>query len=83
MKYRSRIEIITMILESARTGASKTKIMYKSYLSYSQLVDYLKILETNRLLTYEEGRQLYKITEKGNKFLNASSEINDLMKTKN
>ena len=31
MKYISRTEIVAMILNSANGGATKTKIMYKSY----------------------------------------------------
>ena len=41
MKNRSRTEIAANILESANGGATKTKIMYKSFLSYSQLKEYL------------------------------------------
>ncbi len=79
MKYRSRTEIITTILETAKNGTTKTKIMYNAYLSYSQLVEYMKILQENGMLTYEKGKHLYRITDKGTKFLNASHEINDLM----
>jgi predicted transcriptional regulator len=34
-----------MILESANGGATKTKIMYKAFLSYVQLKEYLAVLE--------------------------------------
>jgi len=78
MKYRSRSDITTMILESARSGATKTKLMYNAYLSYSQLVEYLKYLQQNDLLTCEQGTQLYKPTEKGLKFLNVSNELNEM-----
>ena len=78
MKYRSRSEITSMMLESARSGATKTKIMYNTYLSYSQLVEYLKYLQQNELITREEGTQLYKPTEKGLKFLNMSNELNEM-----
>ena len=37
MKYRSRTEIVAMILEAANGGATKTKIMYNAYLSYNQV----------------------------------------------
>jgi predicted transcriptional regulator len=37
MKYRSRTEIVAMILEAANGGATKTKIMYRAFLSYEQL----------------------------------------------
>jgi predicted transcriptional regulator len=34
MKYRSSTEIVAMILDAANSGETKTKIMYKAYLSY-------------------------------------------------
>ena len=43
MKYRSRTDIVALILEATKDGAAKTKIMYKAFLSYSQLKDYLSI----------------------------------------
>ena len=67
-----------MMLNSARGGASKTKIMYKAYLSYSQLVEYLAFLQKNRLITREEGTDLYKPTEKGLVFLKMSVELNNM-----
>ncbi|HET7642512.1 MAG TPA: winged helix-turn-helix domain-containing protein [Nitrososphaeraceae archaeon] len=47
MKYQSRIEIIVMILDSANVGAAKTKIMYKVFVSYHQLIGYLAVLIEN------------------------------------
>ena len=82
VKYRSRSDIITSILETTRAGATKTKIMYKSYLSYSQTVSYVKFLQENGLVNYEDGTQLYKTTDKGFKLLSLSSEINDIMASK-
>ena len=78
MKNRSRTEISSVIIESARSGATKTKIMYKAYLSYLQFVEYLKHLQRNDLLVYEEGTQLYRPTEKGLKFLNISNDLNEM-----
>ena len=79
MKYRSRTEIVAMILESARSGATKTKIMYKAYLSYTQVKEYIAFLQDNELLAYEKGTQLYKISEKGYKFLQSYGEISELI----
>jgi len=79
MKYRSRTEIVAMILEAARTGATKTKIMYKAYLSYTQVKEYIAFLQDNELLSYEQGTQLYKINEKGYKFLRSYGEISELV----
>jgi len=55
MKYRSRTEIVAMILEAANGGATKTRIMYKAFLSYAQLREYLSVLIENNLLEYLEG----------------------------
>ena len=65
VKYRSRTEIVAMILEAANGGATKTKIMYKAFLSYAQLREYLSVLIENNLLEYLDGTQTYKTTEKG------------------
>ena len=56
-----------MILESANKegGSTKTKIMYKAFLSFAQLKEYLLILSQNDLLQYEEINQVYKTTTKG------------------
>ena len=83
MKYRSRSDITTMILESTRSGASKTKIMYNAYLSYTQVVGYLKYLQQNNLLKYEEDTHLYRPTEKGLKFLNLSDKLNKMATVNN
>jgi predicted transcriptional regulator len=64
MKYRSRTEIVAMILEAANGGATKTRIMYKAFLSYAQLREYLSVLIGNSLLDYLEAPQIYKTTEK-------------------
>ena len=81
MKYRSRTEIVAMILEASRAGATKTKIMYKAYLSYTQVKEYITFLQDNELLSYEAGTQLYKISEKGYKFLRSYGEITELVTT--
>lgn len=79
VKYRGRTEIVAMILQAASPGATKTRIMYKAYLSYTQLKEYLKFLQDNHLIKYEEGVQIYKLTEKGRRFLHAYDEISDLV----
>jgi predicted transcriptional regulator len=79
MKYRSRTDIVATILEAANGGATKTRIMYKAYLSYAQLKEYLSILVGNGLLEYEEGELKYKTTEKGLRFMRTYSEIGQMV----
>jgi predicted transcriptional regulator len=81
MKYRSRTEIVSMILEAANGGATKTRIMYKAFLSYAQLREYLSVLIENNLLEYLEGIQTYKTTEKGFNLLKMHNEIGELLQT--
>ena len=82
MTYRSRTEIVSMVLEAAQGGATKTRIMYKAFLSYAQLREYLSLLIENNLLEYLEGSKTYKTTEKGFNFLKMHNEIGELLKTK-
>jgi predicted transcriptional regulator len=70
-----------MILEAANGGATKTIIMYKAFLSYAQLREYLSVLIENSLLEYLEGSQTYKTTEKGLNFLKMHNEIGELLQT--
>jgi len=79
MKYRSRTDIVATILEAANGGATKTRIMYKAYLSYAQLKEYLSILTENGLLDYEEGELKYKTTEKGIRFMNTYDQIGHMV----
>ena len=81
VKYRSRTEIVAMILEAANGGATKTKIMYKAFLSYAQLREYLSVLIENNLLEYLDGTQTYKTTEKGLYFLKMHNEMGELLQS--
>jgi len=68
-----------MILEAANGGATKTRIMYKAFLSYAQLKEYLSVLIQNNLMEYLEGSQSYKTTEKGLNLLKLHNEIVELL----
>ena len=70
-----------MILEAANGATTKTKIMYKSMLSYNQLKEYLSILIRNNLLEYIEGTHQFKTTEKGLNFLTMHREMAELLHT--
>jgi len=79
MKYRSRTDITVLILEAANGGATKTKIMYKSFLSYAQLKEYLTMLLENELLEYTEATQTFRTTEKGLHLLQLYNKIDTLI----
>jgi predicted transcriptional regulator len=79
MNNRSRTEIVGMILEAANGGASDTKIMYKAFLSFNQLKEYLTLLMENDLLEYEIGKQSYRTTKKGTRLLRIYHQIDELV----
>jgi predicted transcriptional regulator len=81
MKYRSRIDIMSQILEIANGGdATKTKIMYKAFLSYSQLREFLTVLTANDLLSYDLDTHTFKTTEKGLRFLKIYNQMDHVIK---
>jgi predicted transcriptional regulator len=81
MKYRSRIDIISQILETANGGnATKSKILYKGFLSYAQMKEYLTILTKTDLLSYDLDTQTFKTTKKGLRFLNVYNQMDGMIK---
>lgn len=81
---RNRIEIIAQILEVVNEGSddgvTKTKIMYKAFLNYAQLKEYLTILTDNGLLSYDVGTQTFKTSKKALRFLKACNQLDLLTK---
>jgi predicted transcriptional regulator len=81
MKYRSRIEIISQILETANGGVTgKLKIMYKVNISYAQLNEYLQVLTQNSLLSYHFDTRTFKTTEKGLRFVHIYNQMGGMIK---
>ena len=63
MKYRSRIDIISVILDAANGrggGPMKTKIMYQAYLSHDQMKEYLTVLTERFLDAYNQMSDVMK-----------------------
>jgi predicted transcriptional regulator len=79
MKYRSRTDITAQILESANGSSTKTKIMYKAFLSYAQLKEYITVLVDNGLLEYNSAEQTYKTSPKGLKFLQVYGKMGEFV----
>jgi predicted transcriptional regulator len=77
IRKRSDIDIMASILDEARRGARKTRIMYRCNLSHRQLQAYLKILLDMEFL--ESQSDFFKTTVKGRKFLDAYGTLKALM----
>ncbi len=80
--------MLTIINDTGTEGANKTSIMYKTYLSYAQLKDYLSFI-VEKGLVEEIPKQInsirgsekfvYKITGKGLRMLEISREIESIV----
>jgi len=69
------------MLEVAKGGTLKTKIMYKANLSFAQPTEYLSLLVKLKLLQAisVNGKNGYKITLKGLQYLQSYKEISNLL----
>jgi predicted transcriptional regulator len=80
MKYRSRVAIASNILQVARAGnATKTRLMYGSFLSFAQINEYLDFLQLNGLIVLSGETRVYALTEKGLRFLRIYDELSALV----
>ena len=80
MKYRSRGEIVSNILRVVANGkATKTRLMYGAYLSYTQIEEYLDYVLQQGFISQIPDTNLYQLTEKGMQYLNLSDEMSQLV----
>jgi predicted transcriptional regulator len=79
---RGRLSIIADILDVAKRGALKTRIMYGASMSFAQLNEYLSFLLDANLLKVVDNpnKSLYKTTKKGLQYLQSYMEIGELLK---
>jgi len=80
MTYRSRMDIVSKILQVANGGSAKTKIMYSAFLSYSQMKEYLMMLTQNDLLSYDLNTRTFKTTEKGLRLIEVYNQMDGMIK---
>ncbi len=80
--------MLSTINDIGSDGANKTTIMYKSFLSYAQLKEYLSFMvekglvdEVTKQIESRHGSEkfVYKITGKGLRLLQISKEIESLV----
>lgn len=75
-QYRNRIQIAADILEIAKDGSRKTRIMYLGNLSFDLVEKYLALLVHVGLIEIQDGgERTYVATEKGQRFLEDYHEL--------
>ncbi|MGB7676304.1 MAG: winged helix-turn-helix domain-containing protein [Nitrososphaeraceae archaeon] len=77
MRLRDREEINASILTTAGSGcgAILTKLMFSSYLTHSQVLQYSKTLIERGFLEYDKIDKVYKTTPYGFRFLELHGEM--------
>lgn len=81
MKYRSKIDIMSQILDAANGGgATRGRMAHKAFLNYDQLKVNLTALIENDLLLHDRNTQTFKTTGKGLRFLYVYNEICEMIK---
>ncbi len=80
---RDRFNIMAEIIETAKDGQLKTRIMYSANLSFSQVNHYLSFLIKMGLLRVhvENGKHLYETTAKGSRYIEEFREMSNLLKS--
>ena len=73
--------MVSRILDATNRGATKTKIMYRAFLSYTQLKEYLPVLIENNLIKYHDATETFWTTEKGLNVLKMHREMAELLLT--
>jgi predicted transcriptional regulator len=78
---RDQFHIVNEILDVAKQGASKTRIMYRVNLSFAGVNHYLTFMVRNKLLlkSHENCKTVYYPSEKGLTFLSSYIQLVQLL----
>jgi predicted transcriptional regulator len=77
------MDIAAAILEIAKDGSIKTRIMYSAFLSFPQLKEYLELLTEQGLLDHNKEDKVYTTTDKGKRFLKMYKEVDSMIPKEN
>ncbi|MCW4033957.1 MAG: winged helix-turn-helix domain-containing protein [Candidatus Bathyarchaeota archaeon] len=80
---RDRLHIMAEIMEAAKEGQLKTKIMYTVNLSFSQVNEYLTFLTQRGFIDVRpvKGKKVYETTSKGKLYIENYMEMSDRLNT--
>lgn len=78
MEIRNRLEIMAEIVTLCKEPQIRTKVMYKTNLSWQMLVRYLSQMQSMGLLKVHHSPTRYATTQKGLEFLKKWRELTKL-----
>jgi predicted transcriptional regulator len=79
-KYRSKQEIVHDILNACPDR--KGHIMFKAYLSFTELKEYLQELQQLELIDYNEETRVFNLTDKGARYVRVFDRMKGLTNEK-
>jgi predicted transcriptional regulator len=79
MAKRNSLEIMTQILVLCKQPQTKTRVMYRTNLSWRMLQKYLSQLQSRGLLEVHHSLPKYATTQKGLKFVEKWRELVELL----
>lgn len=79
MAKRTSLEIIAEILNLCRKPQTKTRVMYRTNLSWRMLQNYLSQMQSLGLLKVHNSLSKYVTTQKGLKFLEKWRDFEELL----
>jgi predicted transcriptional regulator len=84
-KRRDKLVIMSEIVAIAKKGTSKTQIMFKANLSFSQLNQYLTLLSNTGLLQKNafKGKVIFQATPKGLDFMDKQQQVFNVLNEDN
>jgi predicted transcriptional regulator len=80
-KRRDKLIIMSEIIEITKKSTSKTHIMFRANLSFTQLNQYISLLVDTGLIekNMDDGRMAFQATPKGLEFLERQQSVIDLL----
>jgi predicted transcriptional regulator len=79
MENRSRLDLMSQILEAAKGGATRSQITRHSFLSNNYVSYYLSELTERGLVSHDSKTRSYKTTLKGKEFLRLYDKLGEFM----
>ena len=80
-KRRDREEIIFEILKAAKTPTTRTRLIYASFLSGTELKEYVRMLIERKMLEFDELSRKLMITEEGKRFMKIYEDMRNVRMT--
>jgi predicted transcriptional regulator len=79
-KRRNAMEITISVLEEARNGINKTRLVYRTNLNFLLIQRYTDFLQQKGLIEFvSEPQPVYKTTQKGIELLDEFSKIKQIL----